>query len=201
MLFETLPAGLAGLIAGRTVTKDQTGCSSAGVYRLDGDGVPLWLKIEETGQELIREQAVLRWLKGRLPVPEVLYFGIDDRFEYLLETNMPGEMACSENMLASPVQTVRLLAEGLRMLQAVDISACSLDNRLEAKLAAARKNIDLGLVDVSDWESDNMHGTPENLYQYLCSHRPAAEDVSFTHGDYCLPNILIQNGAVGGLNE
>jgi aminoglycoside phosphotransferase len=35
-------------------------------------------------ERLETEAQVLKWLKGQLPVPEVLYYGIDKETEYLL---------------------------------------------------------------------------------------------------------------------
>lgn len=197
-MLESLPQDLSRIIAGRTAARDAVGCSQAGVYRLDGDGSPLWLKVEAAGGELPREHQVLQWLKGMASVPEVLYFGEHEGQVFLLTGNMPGEMACAAGPLDDPLPTIRLLAEGLKLLQAVDITACPLDCRLDLKLEKARISIGQGMVDMSDWEPDTLHSTPESLLSYLMEHKPAEEDLSFTHGDYCLPNIFLEGGAVSG---
>jgi aminoglycoside phosphotransferase len=38
----------------------------------------------------------------------------------------------------------------------------------------------------------------EDLYRELLDKRPDTEDLVFTHGDYCLPNILIDKWDIGG---
>lgn len=63
-----LPKELRNIIAGRTAARDAVGCSQAGVYRLDGRGGPLWLKLERAGGGLLQERDALLWLKGRLSV-------------------------------------------------------------------------------------------------------------------------------------
>ena len=39
---------------------------------------------------------------------------------------------------------------------------------------------------------------PEELLEELLRTRPAGEDLVFTHGDYCLPNVLIDGQRLGG---
>ncbi len=36
------------------------------------------------------------------------------------------------------------------------------------------------------------------MFQELLATKPANEDLVFTHGDYCLPNIIINNGDISG---
>ncbi len=193
-----LPDDLAMLMAGRAVTRDVIGCSQAGVFRLDGDGGPLWLKAGPEGGGLGHERQALVWLSGKLNVPQVLHWSSRGGFEFLLMSDMPGEIACASAALDAPLATIRLLAEGLKQLWAVDLASCPLDNRLGRKLEKAQRCIDLGLVDTSDWEPDTMHGSPEALLDWLIAHRPASEELCFTHGDYCLPNIFLKDGAVSG---
>lgn len=52
-----------------------------------------------------------------------------------------------------------------------------------------------GLVDESDFDTVR---SAADLYQELLATRPDQEDQVFTHGDYCLPNVLVGNGRVTG---
>jgi kanamycin kinase/aminoglycoside 3'-phosphotransferase-3 len=117
--------------------------------------------------------------------------------DYLLMTGAIGEMACSEKYLNNPESLVRLLAEGIKMLQAVDISGCPFDITLKRKLNAARDRIEKGQVDMNNWEETNLFNSPKELYDYLVANQPK-EEIVFSHGDYCLPNVFFSRGAVTG---
>lgn len=195
-----LPDDLAALLDGYTCTQNRVGCSSAGVYRYSGGAGSLYLKTDKSGGGLRREQEILRWLEGKLPVPKIRYWGEQDGFCHMLTSEAKGHMACvcPEDTLCEPYEsTVKLLADGLRMLQSVDITGCPFDSTLDKKLADALYNIENNLVDMDDFEEGNDFSSPMELYRYLSFNKPP-EDLCFTHGDYCLPNIFLDHGSVTG---
>ena len=55
----------------------------------------------------------------------------------------------------------------------------------------ARRRVKLGLVDESDFDAEQAGKHASDLYAELLKQRPQTEDLVFTHGDYCLPNILL----------
>ena len=190
-----LPSGLAVLLNQYSCEKNRVGCSSAGVYRYCKTDSNLYLKIQRADGEARSEHDLLVWLDGKLPVPKVKYWGEQDGLAYLLMTEAIGQMCCNcpENTLLEPLDnTVRLL-----MLQAVDITDCPFDNKLDKKLSDALYNINNDLVDMDDFKDNGRFYTPMELYHWLTVNRPP-EDVCFTHGDYCLPNIFIDGTKVTG---
>jgi aminoglycoside phosphotransferase/GNAT superfamily N-acetyltransferase len=195
-----LPNELTARLSGYTSTKVHIGCSSAGVYCYEHEDEINYLKIVAIDDEIRREHELLHWLKGKLPVPEVLYYSEQNGHAFLLLTAADGFMTCDcpEDAVHEPIaQIVKLLAEGLLMLQAVDIHDCPFVNTLDCKLKAALYNIEHDLVDMDDFEDGNDFETPMALYQWLTENRPI-EELTFTHGDYCLPNIFIDDNAVTG---
>jgi kanamycin kinase/aminoglycoside 3'-phosphotransferase-3 len=200
---SVLPTELSARLSTYSCEEISVGCSTAGVYRYGRDGEALYLKVGETLDQLRRERDLLNWLNCKLAVPEVLYYGEQDGCAYLLMTAAKGEMACGagnddfDNVREPTEQTVKALANGLLMLRSIDISDCPFDNRLDRKLTEALYNIENGLVDVSDWENGNNFKTPTDLYHWLLDNRPI-EELCFTHGDFCLPNIFIDGDNVSG---
>jgi aminoglycoside phosphotransferase/GNAT superfamily N-acetyltransferase len=195
-----LPDELSMRLLGFTCIKDHIGCSSAGVFRYERENEILYLKIAAADDEIRHEHDILNWLKGKLPVPEVLHYCERSDKAFLLMTAVDGFMACDcpEDVVHAPIpQTVKLLADGLLMLQAVDTCDCPFINTLDYKLKAALYNIEHDLVDMDGFEDGNDFDTPMALYQWLCENRPT-EDLAFTHGDYCLPNIFINDSEVTG---
>jgi kanamycin kinase/aminoglycoside 3'-phosphotransferase-3 len=144
---------------------------------------------------------VLCWLAGKLPVPEVVAWHEDTENAYLLMTAANGHMSCENgdyDAISPPMETtVKLLADGLKLLQTVDISDCPFENRLTQKLEEALYNIEHNLVDMDDFEEGNDFDTPLKLYQWLLAHQPA-EELVFAHGDYCLPNVFIDGEHITG---
>ncbi|MGN0520759.1 MAG: APH(3') family aminoglycoside O-phosphotransferase [Candidatus Fimenecus sp.] len=194
--YPALPKSIADKIKGKYWTADTVGESDSNVYLLKN----AVLKIEKTGENANREAEALQWLCGKLPVPQVLNFEQENGFNYLLMSKIHGVPVC--DMCAGDVETtVATLADGLKQLWRVDISACPLDSRLNKRLPQAKYNIENGLVDTEDFEPDtlgkNGFADLDALYDFLKTHQPA-EDLVFTHGDYCLPNLFAENGKIVG---
>lgn len=86
---------------------------------------------------------------------------------------------------------VNAVARGLRDLAGVDITEFPFDSTIDSKLRLAKDRINQGLIDMSDLEEEyRSFKTPEAIYDYLIHHRPK-ENLGFVHGDYCLPNIFV----------
>ena len=197
---QKLPDELMGLLHSYTYETNEVGCSSANVYHFQKGEESLFLKIEKTNEEIRREQGLIQWLKGKLPVPEIILYLEQDGMSYLLMTAVSGEMICQcpEDKLREPFEEmIRFLADGLLMLQGIEIRDCPFDSTLEQKLARALYNIENDLVDIEDFEESNDFETPMDLYHWLVEQQPE-EELYFTHGDYCLPNIFMQEGRVSG---
>ena len=191
MDINKLPVDLHNLIDGYIFTKDEVGMSGADIYRLDKGDVTLYLKITDNCD-------VMRWLNGKLPVPEVLYFD----GAYLLMTAVAGEMAwdSSTDLLREPItDTIHALAEGLKMLWAVDITDCPFSNRLDKKLADALYNVENGEVNPNAFDDANIGRTPEEIYDELIRKRPVIDELTFTHGDYCPENIFVNGDKMSGI--
>lgn len=188
-----LPATLAAQLNGYTCEQNIIGKSAASVYKFQKNDTALFLKIDQNLDKTAQERDVLLWLENKLPVPKVLFYEEHDQTAYLLETAMPGMLSCEETI---DKETVRILADGLLLLQSVAISDCSFDRRLDKELKEALYNIEHNLVDANDFETSSLHKTPTELYLWLCQNR-MEEELYFVHGDYCLPNVLIHDKTCG----
>ena len=141
----------------------------------------------------------MRWLQGKLPVPEVIEFVKDARNEYLVLSEIPGEN-CVEAMEALDYDRITfLLAQGLRTIHSLDIQVCPFDERIEAKLDNARFNVNNNLVDEDDFDKERRGiATGMEILHALEDHPPPEDALVFTHGDYCLPNVLVKQNKISG---
>ncbi len=199
-ILELVPKDLLNEIKNSNVTENTVGCSASGVYKVENEERTAYLKIREIEgiSELGHEKNILEWLEGRLPVPKVLRYSEKNGIEYLLISEIEGIDAHDPSMLSTPKKTVPLIAQGLKTIHSLDITGCPFDLRLENRLRNALFNVENDLVDTDDFQPSNKGRSPEEMYSELVEKKPATEDLVFTHGDYCLPNIKILGGKVNG---
>jgi len=163
------------------------GESGTRVFHLPGLG---YLKVTtQTDYTLQPEKQRLEWLHGKLPVPEVLYFAEHDSQQMMLISEIPGIPSFMEPFKGHfEEQVIHLLAEGLRTIHQVDIRACPFDHRLDTLLDMARQNLAHPRpIANTRWRGRSV----ADLYAELMATRPIEDHQVFTHGDYCMPNILI----------
>lgn len=160
------------------------------------------LKIQPWTIETDNEDAIVKWLGGRVPVPEILMYHVENGTAYTLMSRLDGKMLCDEEFLTSPQRLIRLAADMLRMLWAVDVTTCPLTaSRLDERLKAARFNVENHLVDLENVEPETFgkggFKDPEELLAWLEQNRPK-EDIVLTHGDFCLPNLFVKEDKICG---
>ncbi|HEX8036640.1 MAG TPA: APH(3') family aminoglycoside O-phosphotransferase [Ktedonobacterales bacterium] len=190
----TLPREIARPLSGATLNQITIGRSGSQVYLARAEGQPArYLKIasQPFRDELADERYRLDWLRGRLPVPEVLAFARDNEYSYLLLSEVPGTVACDAAFSTNIAALVQLLASGLRQVHQLDMAGCPFDMRLDQRIAQAERRMRGGAVDEEDFDESRLGKSVETLFEQLLSERPAEEDLVFTHGDFCLPNVLI----------
>jgi kanamycin kinase/aminoglycoside 3'-phosphotransferase-3 len=192
-----LPDSITRLLPDEPYLMDKIGMSSSQVL-LFSDRV---LKIQPVSWESLNEHRMLLWLQGRLEVPKVLAYEVVDGTSYLLMSRLKGTMACDQAAMEDPQKLVKLLASGLKRLWMVDIKGCPTLSNAEQKLSLAKANIESGRVDIAEAEPDTYGGNgfsdPLGLWNWLVEHKPK-EELVFSHGDYCLPNVFVEGDRVSG---
>ena len=173
------------------------------VYRLSRDGsTSLFLKLAEVGHypTLAGEAERMRWARNFLPVPEVVDQGSERSVAWLVTTGLPGQDGTHPSQLGRPAELARALARGLRRFHdAAPVDSCPFDFRLAAASEHVRTRLASGQIDAArDFHPEFGHLTPERAVELLESTRPDSEDLVVCHGDYCPPNILIEEGKATG---
>lgn len=174
----SLPDELAGLTEGYTFSRFPYYETAAKIYRLSSDDSVLYLKIIERQQtpSLERESSILKWIDGRVPTPRLRYYGGQDGSEYQLTTEVTG----TPTYQVEPTErehAVKALGKALRMIHSMDPSGCPIDNSISNRLKQLQEN---GV------NTSNLKDQPD-------------ESLFFTHGDYCLPNIIIEERELSGV--
>lgn len=160
------------------------------------------LKIQKQGAETDNEQKIVSWLRGKIPVPEISVYHVENGMAYTLMTKVPGRMLCDAEYLKEPEQLLELVAQGIRLLWSVEVQDCPCRvSPLEERLKAARYRVEHGLVDQDNVEPETFgpdgFANPEKLLTWLEQNRPE-EDIVLTHGDFCLPNLFAEGNQISG---
>ncbi|GAA4006968.1 aminoglycoside 3'-phosphotransferase [Deinococcus rubellus] len=174
--------------------EDVSGDSGARVWRSQ----KFVVKVQELGrlESLRTEQAKLRWLAGRVPVPRVVGYATDEVSEYLATTRLPGLPMHHPDALLHARRNAGLLARALRQLHALPVRECPFNESLAVKLRQARERVERGLVDEADFDAERRGQSAAQVLAYLVRARPVAEDLVVAHGDACLPNFLVSGDYV-----
>ena len=200
-LQQSLPPNLAQAVSGYVLRQNHIGFSSAQIFRLEAENkISLYLKIDsrDSKPSLWQEKQKLDWLKNRLSVAEVLLFAEDEKSEYLLLSEISGVDASDDSLKSDIPQAIEQLANGLKMIHNLPIENCPFEMRLAFKIELARERMINGLVEEDDFDEERQGRTAEDLFQELIAVKPTDEDLVFTHGDYCLPNIIFKDGTLNG---
>ena len=192
-----LPEKIKKMTSGKDYVANEVGMSKAKVMVFD-DCV---LKIAPFQRQNEESVEVMRWLDGKLPVPKVLCFEADSEYQYLLMSKVTGKMSCDAYYMQRPEELIDGLAQAFRMLWSIDISDCPRERNLDVELAEARRRVENNLIDMDDVEpltyGEGGFKDPEDLLCWLETNKPDYEPV-LSHGDFCLPNIFLDNGKVSG---
>jgi kanamycin kinase/aminoglycoside 3'-phosphotransferase-3 len=191
------PKSIETILGDRPYSFNTIGMSSAQVICYED----VVLKIEKQSEESDKELQMMEWLSDKLPVPQVLCSEKENDMSYLLMSKISGEISCSSEIIENPKHLVKMLAEGLRMLWKTDITTCPYNNSIDNKLRLAEIRVRNNLCDTEDAEPGtfgaNGFESPEKLLEWLKRNRPE-EELVFSHGDYCLPNIMIKDNKING---
>lgn len=188
-----LPQTIQSQIAHYTWHVDHLGCSEQTVYRLTRQQHCVFLKVADANSRaaLEAEVARMRWLQPYLPVPQILAFEQDEGGAYLLMSAIAGKVASDSAFAKRVPQMVAGLAEALRQFHAVPIAGCPFDHRRARQIAAAQQQVQMGQVDEHDFEAQWLGRSADSLFAELVATQPQEENLVLTHGDFCLPNVLL----------
>lgn len=172
---------------------DSIGESGMHVHRvLLHSGEIAYLKSAAPGQAaaLRDEVARLRWLHGRVPVPQVLAYAEDKHGAHLLMSAIAGCSAIDPCFAERLPELVQALAQALHLWHRAPWQDCPFEMRLPVKLALAQQNCAAGRVSEEDFDDERYGRSAEDVLTELLASPAPPETPCLTHGDACLPNLL-----------
>lgn len=195
--FDDLPEKILRIEQGKPYITNKVGMSGAAV-RVYDDFV---LKIQPHTELSANEVAFMSYLKGKLLAPDVLAYETLDGKDYLLMSKLEGEMIFVDKYLSNQALLLEKAGEILRTLWKLPIQDCPCNMTLERRLRMAQYNVEHNNVDLENINpkllgENGRFKTPEQLLRWLIDNKPS-EELFVTHGDFCLPNIIVSGNKVG----
>ncbi|MBQ9773595.1 MAG: aminoglycoside 3'-phosphotransferase [Clostridia bacterium] len=192
---SAFPAVYQPLLSGAEVF-DSSCSPEARVWFVDrGEG--FYLKRSAAGT-LAREAELTRYFHEKGLATQVWDYRTENGFDWLLTARMAGEDCTHPAYLAEPERLCDLLAECLRELHDTDGSDCPVQARMQSYLALARANYERGAYDLSYYRDYDAHATVEDVWRVVEQAATAFQNDTLLHGDYCLPNIVLNNWHFSG---
>lgn len=193
-----LPNKIKNIIKNRNYICDHVGMSGAGVYLFE----EMVLKIQKIDAEAENEAKMLKWLIGKIPVPDIIEHIDENGYSYILMNKCAGKMACDSLFMMQPKRQAELVAEALHSLWRIPIESCPSQLSLEKRLKIVEKNIIHNRIDLENVEPDTFgpkgFRDPSALLYWLQENKPN-ENAAVCHGDFCLPNIFLSESGLTGL--
>lgn len=123
---------------------------------------------------------------------------ISDTDDWLLTSALVGEDCIHEEYLTDPKRLCDTIAYGLRKLHETDFSGCPVPDRTAQYLACAEQNYRTGNYDKSQFPDSFGYRSAREAYDALTDGKDALQSKVLLHGDYCLPNIILNNWKLSG---
>lgn len=171
-------------------------CSAAArVYYLEAEG-GMYLKTAPAGT-LKTETDLTRYFHGKDLATEVLAYRSLDR-DWLLTRKLPGEDCAFPEYLENPKRLCDTLASLLRQLHDQDFTGCPVSDRCRTYRETAQRNHQAGKYDPDLFPGKWGFSSREDAWAVVREGSSALLSDTLIHGDYCLPNVMLDQWRFSG---
>lgn len=123
---------------------------------------------------------------------------ISDDMDYLLTERVAGEDCTYAKYLEEPNKLCDLIATTLRALHEIDASDCPINDRVGEYIALVEKNYRTGNYDSAPFPDSFGYRSAEDAIAVFESGKKELKNEVLIHGDYCLPNIMLDDWRFSG---
>ena len=175
---------------------DSSSSPEAKVYFIDGEEM-LYLKRAAHGA-LDTESKMTEYFHSLGIGAEVLEYFSTDENDWLLTRAVSGEDCTHPDYLAEPKRLATLLGERLRELHSTDYSGCPIKDRMKTYEKTVEANRNKGLYDLSYLTDSLKHMNADSAYLYFKENKQRLKSDTLIHGDFCLPNVMLNKWNLSG---
>ncbi len=186
---EHMPNEFEKLLLGSKIY-DSSCSPEAKVYYIDKDN-GYYLKKSAKGT-LKNEAELTSYFHFKGLGTEVLSY-ISSEYDWLLTAKVNGEDCTHIDYVSAPKRLCDTIASELRKLHETDFSDCPVQNRNDSYLSLAEENYATGNYDKSAFPDSFGYRSADEAYAVLQSGKHLFKRDVLLHGDYCLPNIMLDD--------
>jgi kanamycin kinase len=122
--------------------------------------------------------------------PEVLAYHTGEK-DWLLTRAVKGEDCTHPDYLADPNRLAETMAQMLWNLHNRDHSSCPIQDHTARCLSRARENYRAGRYDASLFPDNWGYASAEEAWAVIEANAKHLKNDTLLHGDFCLPNIML----------
>lgn len=189
-----LPQEIQSFISGASIY-DSSSSPEARVYFIDKDQ-GYYLKCAAQGK-LEKEAQMTQYFHAKGLGAEVLTY-TSTAHDWLLTSAVKGEDCVYSEYLQNPKRLCDTIAYELRKLHETDYSDCPVMDKTAEYLATTEKNYQTGNYDKSAFPDSFGYRSAQEAHQVLKVGKNHLQSKVLLHGDYCLPNIILNNWKFSG---
>ena len=191
---EEFPADLHSFLQGAAVF-DSSCSKAARVWFLDKEAGFYLKKAQKS--TLQKEAQLTHFFHTKGLGAEVLSYASLDA-DWLLTRRVPGEDCTWQPYMSEPVRLCDTTAELLRMLHETSFEGCPVPDRTADYLATAKRNFGQKAYDIDLFPDNWGYATPEEAWRVVEETGKYLQSDTLLHGDYCLPNIMLDDWRFSG---
>lgn len=189
-LVDRVPREFASLLSGVNLY-DRSSSPEANTVFIDGK-IKAFLKMGTSGG-LRREREMSCFLHSHHLAPRVIDYICRDGKDYLVTEALPGYDGIDVRHQQNPQRLAEVFGQSLKLLHSLPIERCPFAGRSAELIALTEENISLRRKD------DEIVGESiEEAAERFASLKHLARDEVVIHGDFCLPNIIMQDYRLSG---
>ena len=134
--------------------------------------------------------------KKHLGAEVVSYISLEK--DWLLTERVRGEDCTHARYIDDPKRLCDTVANLLRSLHETDISDCPIMNRTQDYLDTVDANYNAGAYDTSLFRDGEGFKDAKAAWKFVDDRRSFLKTDTLIHGDYCLPNIMLDDWRLSG---
>jgi len=141
---------------------------------------------------LRREAEMTQYFHKKGLAAEVLFY-LSDGSDWLLTPKIRGDDLVAAAYLAEPKRLCDTFAELLARLHAESFADCPIPDHTAQYLAQTEQNMRTGAYNSDHFPDSYGYASAQEAWRVIEAHRSELHKDTLLHGDYCLPNVILNN--------
>ncbi len=190
-----LPKSIGEKVRGARIY-DSSCSPEARVYYIERDG-GYYLK-KAARNSLAREAEMTSYFNSKGLGARVVGYETLEECDFMLTERVRGEDCVFARYLDDPKRLASLIGEELRALHETDASDCPVKDRMGEYISLVEENFRTGNYDSSHFPDSFGYRSADEAIEVFENGKKELENEVLIHGDYCLPNIMLDDWELSG---